>query len=138
MGGEYNEYPCRRKPKVYVMATSKDFEKLWRRYQDEFQSSGKSIVTYSQENGIVYSQFERWYKKRVSSQDKQPVLVPVDVTDFPSESEPPKQDSPRHPNQDPMWIRSFTILFRNGLEIRHQNISYSSQASLVEKLEGLC
>lgn len=80
-------YLCRRNPKVYVMATSKDFEKLWRRYQDEFQSSGKSIVTYCQENGIVYSQFERWYKKRVSSQDKQPVLVPVEVTDFPSESE---------------------------------------------------
>ena len=120
------------------MATSKDFEKLWRRYQDEFQSSGKSIVTYCQENGIVYSQFERWYKKRVSSQDKQPVLVPVEVTEFPSESETPKQDSPRHLSQDPMWIRSFTIQFRNGLEIRHQNISYSSLASLVEKLEGLC
>jgi len=27
----------------------------------------------------------------------------------------------RHPNQDSMWIRSFTIQFRNGLEIRHQN-----------------
>jgi len=120
------------------MATSKDFEKLWKRYQDEGQSSGKSIVTYCQENGIVYAQFERWYKKRVSSQDKPPVLVPVELTDFPNESEAPKQDLPRHPNQDPMWIRSFTIQFRNGLEIRHQNISYSCLASLVEKLEGLC
>ena len=124
--------------KVYVMATSKDFEKLWKRYQDEGQSSGKSIVTYCQENGIVYAQFERWYKKRGSSQDMQPVLVPVEVTDLPKESEAPKQDSPRYPNQDPMWIRSFTIQFKNGLEIRHQNISYSSLASLVEKLEGLC
>jgi len=131
-------YLCRRKPKVYVMATSRDFEKLWKQYQDEIQSSGKSIVTYCQENGIVYSQFERWYKKRSSSQDKQPMLVPVEVTDIPYDADVQRQDSPKYPNQDPMWIRSFTIQFRNGLEIRHQNISYSSLASLVEKLEGLC
>jgi len=67
------------------MATSRDFEKLWKQYQDEVQSSGKSIVTYCQENGIVYAQFERWYKKRGSSQDRQPVLVPIEVTDLPKE-----------------------------------------------------
>ena len=120
------------------MATSKDFEKLWKRYQDEVQASGKSIVSYCQENGIVYSQFERWYKKRGSIQDKQPALIPVEVTDLPQDADIPKQEASRHPNQDSMWIRSFTIQFRNGLEIRHQNISYSSLASLVEKLEGLC
>ncbi len=43
------------------MATSKDYEKIWIKYQSEVQSTGKSIVTYCQENGIVYSQFERWY-----------------------------------------------------------------------------
>ena len=66
------------------------------------------------------------------------MLVPVEVTGFPEEAEVPRHDSPKNPNQDSMWIRSFTIQFRNGLEIRHQNISYSSLASLVEKLEGLC
>ena len=124
--------------KVYVMATSKDFEKLWKRYLDEIQPSGKSIVDYCQENGIVYAQFERWFKKRGSSQDNQPVLVPVEVTDLPQDAVSLRQSQPRYPNQAPMWIRSFTIQFRNGLEIRHQNISYSSLASLVEKLEGLC
>ena len=43
------------------MATSRDFEKLWQRYQDEVQVTGKSIVTFCQENGIVYAQFEKWY-----------------------------------------------------------------------------
>ena len=74
------------------MATSKDFEKLWKRYQDEVQPDANTL----------------------------------------------KQEASKHPNQDSMWIRSFTIQFRNGLEIRHQNISYSSLASLVEKLEVLC
>jgi hypothetical protein len=120
------------------MATSKDFEKLWKRYQDEVQSTGKSIVTYCQENGIVYAQFEKWYKKRVNPTEKNPSIVPIEVTDIPSEVEAPRHESPRNPNQDPMWIRSFTIQFRNGLEIRHQNISYSSLASLVKKMEGLC
>jgi hypothetical protein len=64
--------------------------------------------------------------------------VKISPTDIPSEVEAPRHESPRNPNQDPMWIRSFTIQFRNGLEIRHQNISYSSLASLVKKMEGLC
>ena len=120
------------------MATSKDFEKLWNRYQDEVQATGKSIVTFCQENGIVYAQFEKWYKSKGRSSAKMPSIVPVEVTDILAEVESSKQDTQRPFNQDPMWIRSFTILFRNGLEIRHQNISYSSLASLVEKLEGLC
>ena len=120
------------------MATSKDYEKLWKRYQDEVQATGTSIVTFCQETGIVYAQFEKWSKSKGRSSAKKPSIVPVEVTDIPEEVESPKQESQRHLNQDPMWIRSFTIQFRNGLEIRHQNISYSSLASLVEKLEGLC
>ena len=68
-------------PKVYVMATSKDYEKLWKRYQDEVQATGKSIVTYCQENGIVYAQFEKWYKSKGRSSVKTPSIVPVEVTD---------------------------------------------------------
>ena len=120
------------------MATSKDFEKLWKRYQDEVQSTGKSIVTFCQENGIVYAQFEKWYKKKSNPTENSPSIVPIEVTDIPSEVERPRQVPPRNLNQDPVWIRSFTIQFRNGLEIRHQNISYSSLASLVKKMEGLC
>ena len=120
------------------MATSKDFEKLWKRYQDEVQSTGKSIVAYCQENGIVYAQFERWYKNKGKVSAKAPSIVPIEVTDLPDEVEAPGQEPVRNPNQDPMWIRSFTIQFRNGLEIRHQNFSYGSLVCLVKKMEGLC
>ena len=82
------------------MATSKVFEKLWYRYQDEVQATGKSIVAYCQENGIVYAQFERWYKKRGSLQDKQPVLIPVEVTDSPQDADAPKQEVYRAESAD--------------------------------------
>lgn len=45
------------------MASSTDFKNLWERYQKEGVPNSISIVQYCQMNGIVYSQFERWYKK---------------------------------------------------------------------------
>ena len=52
------------------------------------------------ENGIVYAQFERWYKKRGSLQDKQPVLIPVEVTDSPQDADAPKQEVYRAESAD--------------------------------------
>ena len=120
------------------MATSRDFEKLWKRYQDEFQGTGKSIVSYCQENGIIYAQFERWYKKRDKTAETQPALVPVEFTDLPGEEDNPRQETRKNPHQDPMWIRSFTIQFRNGLEIRHQNeIQFPSEFPEPQQTLGL-
>ena len=48
------------------MASSKDFEKIWESYQEVVKTKDISIVDYCQRNGIVYSQFQRWYKKHVS------------------------------------------------------------------------
>lgn len=47
------------------MASSKDFEKIWKSYQDVAQPRGVSIVDHCQRNGIVYSQFQRWYQKHI-------------------------------------------------------------------------
>ena len=43
------------------MASSKDFEKIWECYQEVVKTKDISIVDYCQRNGIVYSQFQRWY-----------------------------------------------------------------------------
>ena len=40
------------------MASSKDFEKIWKSYQDVAQPKGVSIVDHCQRNGIVYAQFQ--------------------------------------------------------------------------------
>ncbi len=43
------------------MASSNDFEKIWESYQEVIKTKDISIVDYCQRNGIVYSQFQRWY-----------------------------------------------------------------------------
>ena len=46
------------------MASSEDFKRILELYNQESKTSGVSIVAFCQKNGIVYSQFERWYKNR--------------------------------------------------------------------------
>lgn len=46
------------------MASSEDFKRILELYNQESKTSGISIVSFCQKNGIVYSQFERWYKNR--------------------------------------------------------------------------
>ena len=64
------------------MASSKDFEKIWENYQEFVKTKDVSIVDYCQLNGIVYSQFQRWYKKHVSGVS----IVPVSDLDVQTES----------------------------------------------------
>ena len=40
------------------------FKRILELYNQESKTSSVSIVTFCQKNGIVYSQFERWYKNR--------------------------------------------------------------------------
>ena len=51
------------------MASSEDFKKLYELYQTEGVPNGVSIVDFCQRNGVVYIQFERWFKKRYSKND---------------------------------------------------------------------
>lgn len=46
------------------MASSEDFKRILELSNQESKASGVSIVSFCQKNGIVYSQFERWYKNR--------------------------------------------------------------------------
>ena len=57
-------YLCTAKHKNTIMASSGDFKRILELYNQESKKSGVSIVAFCQKNGIVYSQFERWYKNR--------------------------------------------------------------------------
>lgn len=56
------------------MASSTDFQKIHDLYQSQGVPKGISIVQFCQMNGIVYSQFERWYK-----QSRRADVVPVEI-----------------------------------------------------------
>ena len=117
------------------MASSTDFKKLFERYQDEGAPNGISIVKYCQMNGIVYSQFERWYKNHKSSK-----VMPVEIVDKDglSEDSVSTQTSKIGSGVSFCSLKHVELAFSNGLQISHRNLSYQSFRELVEKLEVLC
>jgi hypothetical protein len=115
------------------MASSKDFEKLWENYQVLVKSKDVSIVDYCQHNGVVYSQFERWYKKHLRGVS----IIPLSEGDADDEVV-----SSLLPESSCSLTRSgvvyVNIEFSNGLKVCQRNIDYIRLRNLVEKLEELC
>lgn len=104
-----------------------------------------SIVAFCQKNGIVYSQFERWYKNRHKVKVHAVEIVERDGTI-------PVQDTKLQDTCDnavevsePQDVRLskptlFTIQLKstNGMYFQQRNIDYNGLKDLVEKLEVLC
>ena len=118
------------------MASSKDFEKIWESYQETIKTRSVSIVDYCQRNGIIYTQFQRWYKKHVSDVRLVPVAPSsesaVDIG-FPDDTQVSSLSRPSHAR-----VVFFRIELSNGLQLCQRSIDYSRLKELVEKLEGLC
>ena len=120
------------------MASSKDFEKKWDSYQEVVKTKDVSIVDYCQRNGIVYSQFQRWYKKHVSGVS----IVPVSDPEIQEESADTVQVA-SEPNRHPSGhvkarVNHVSMEFSNGLKVFQKSIDYEHLKLLVEKLEALC
>ena len=120
------------------MASSKDFEKIWESYQEVVQTKDVSIVDYCQRNGIVYSQFQRWYKKHVSGVS----IVPVSDLEIQQESVDTVQKDSEPIRQATGYVKTrvsyVNIEFSNGLKVCQKSIDYEQLKMLVEKLEVLC
>lgn len=113
--------------------------KLWEKYQELVKVKDVSIVDYCQRNGIVYSQFERWYKKNIVSVS----LVPLSPSSsLPSPSSESVQQHGVPPSQSVLFptsqILRIELEFSNGMTIIQKNIDYDKFHDLVEKLEVLC
>lgn len=111
------------------MASITDFKRLFDRYQEEGAKQGISIAQYCQMNGIVYNQFERWYK-----QYRNVVATPVDIVNE-------KDHHIREKVKDAVCekpVSRIIIELSNGLQITHREIDYRTLSRLVEKIEGLC
>lgn len=132
------------------MASSEDFKRILELYNQEVKSSGVSIVSFCQQNGIVYSQFEHWYKNR-----KKIKVHPVKIVDknglsssqsHDSNTEPTgvasdsilASDTPKKKVTSSTVHFSVTIRTSSGLSIQHSHIDYPQLHALVEKLEVLC
>lgn len=118
------------------MASSSDFKKLYEKYQDEGVKHGISIVQYCQMNGVVYQQFERWFKRNRSGS-----VLPVEIVDKDGllgnrREEPCVQET--FSEISPVILSHVNLVFSNGLQINHHNIDYRTFVKLVEKLEALC
>ena len=119
------------------MASSTDFKVLFEKYQEHGIKQGISIVKYCQMNGVVYSHFERWYKKCRAG-----IVLLVEIVDESGLLDKSDGGSASIPSDNaPSSVVSVThvsIVFSNGLEISNHNLSYQSLRSMIEKQEVLC
>ncbi|MCD7927157.1 MAG: hypothetical protein LUI85_21700 [Bacteroides sp.] len=108
------------------MASSTDFEKLWFNYQELVKTKQISIVDYCTHNGIVYFQFEGWYKNHIAAVR----LIPVSkanptteslATDLVSE----EVNAPGEQAKETQAAVDFvSISFANGLEVCQKSLDY--------------
>lgn len=130
------------------MASSEDFKEIHELYKAEGLTKGISIVDFCQRNGIVYSQYEKWYKTRNMRRDSQVHEIRIVDKDnlmqqqvaHNSQSENVASVSPIEDASHKVVSTRFfvTISTSQGLSIRQKNLSYEQLQQLVEKLEVLC
>lgn len=125
------------------MASSEDFQRIYDLYKKEGVPNGISIVNFCQQNGIVYPQFEKWFKSR--KKPSRSSVHPVQVVDkdglMDSDGQSGTNESsvfaPVKMNESPLRL-GITIRTNQGLTIQQNNLTYRQLLHLVEKLEALC
>lgn len=76
------------------MASSEDFQSVYELYKTKGIPNGISIVKFCQQHGIVYSQFERWFKSgKKSKSSVHPVHI-VDKDGLMASSQQEVEDAP--------------------------------------------
>lgn len=125
------------------MASSEDFQSIYELYKNQGVPNGISIVKFCQQNGIVYSQFERWFKsrKKCVKASVHPIRI-VDKDGLLSSQAESEEDEPgdHESVQANETLLRFGIRVRTnqGLSIQQNNLTYRQLLHLVEKLEVLC
>lgn len=124
-----------------IMLTSKDYEKLWIRYQSEGVAHNLTLQQFCSMNNVPYNSFEKYLKTRRNMSD----VYPVTVTDAPEETASEKETSdsaktkPSKPDTRSGETRILvSIKMTNGLYLTKGNLNYRELHALVEKLEVLC
>ncbi len=114
------------------MATGTDFKKLWDRFQKEGVPAKISIARFCQMNGVVYSHFEKWYKRTYTDG-----VIPVEMVDS-SASQHQETTEPIKELNSSTRIKHLEVMFSNGLLVKHNNLDYAGLKELINKLESIC
>ena len=125
-----------------IMYSSKDYEKLWQKYQTEGIAHNMTLQMFCSMNNVPYNSFEKYLKTRRGMSD----IHPVSITDIPQEANEKVADSTscdtaeeeRRPSKDSQTRILVNIRMTNGIRISKANLSHRELKQLVEKLEALC
>ena len=124
------------------MYSSKDYEKLWQKYQTEGIAHNMTLQMFCSMNNVPYNSFEKYLKTRRGMSD----IHPVCITDIPEEPSEPAVDTAapetaagdRTAGKTPQVRILVNIRMTNGIRISKANLSHRELTQLVEKLEALC
>ena len=124
------------------MYSSKDYEKLWQKYQTEGIAHNMTLQMFCSMNNVPYNSFEKYLKTRRNMSD----IHPVSITDVPQDpsgtaADPTSHDiaaEERRPGKDSQTRILVNIRMTNGIRISKANLSHRELTQLVEKLEALC
>lgn len=125
------------------MASSEDFQRVYDLYKQEGIPKQISIVNFCQQHGLVYSQFEKWYKSRrkLSPPSVHQVRI-VDKDGLLSSSQETANagacDRELSPAQETVLRFGITVRTSQGLSLHQNNLTYRQLLHLAEKLEVLC
>lgn len=134
------------------MASYKDYEILWKKYQDDGVHKGYSIVQYCKDHGIEYRYFERWYKQYYKKRAYQVEItgIPVDSPSKPEVSKTSKAalystiasgtqclKKPKS-KESSLRVKQIDFVLSNGLEYHSEDISYTHFRALLDKLDMVC
>ena len=125
-----------------IMYSSKDYEKLWQKYQTEGIAHNMTLQMFCSMNNVPYNSFEKYLKTRRNMSD----IHPVSITDIPQEATEPAADTvqpetatgDKKTDKKPQVRILVNIRMTNGIRISKANLSHRELTQLVEKLEALC
>ena len=109
-----------------IMYSSKDYEKLWQRYQTEGIAHNMTLQMLCSMNNVPYNSFEKYLKTRRGMSDIHPVII-TDIPQDPSETSVATVSSEtgtgdRMTDKSPQVRILVNIRMTNGIRISKANL----------------
>lgn len=123
------------------MASCKNYEALWNKYQQEGVPKQISISRFCENHGVKYRHFEHWYKTYFKQRAYKVEIV--NAPDSSVEAPPSKEVKSsrreiKSENFAEMKILKADIVLENGLEYHRENLNYSKLKHIIKNMEVLC